>query len=307
MKPHAYRLVNVFTHGNDRFSGNPLCVFEDGAGLSDEVMQALARQFSLSETTFILPPAAESPAPEDPEATALVRIFTPSYEMPFAGHPTLGTAQVCRSLGLGNDDLRLRMQAGSIPVSAKGNRWTLTARTGTAREVDESRADLAAGLGLDETDIGERPLWVDSGSEQLIVPLASESAVRQAVLAAGFIAHTTQARETTEQEFFNRVESGGTLVSSAYELAQRLQREHYPATDWNVYVLHASDGENFLPDNDRVLDAVVGLMDVCALIGYPPARLTVRPAYDIFLVVLIPLACLAVGAILMRRVLVQKA
>jgi len=83
-----------------------------------------------------------------------------------------------------------------------------------------------------------------------------------------FIAHTTQARETTEQEFFNRVESGGTLVSSAYELAQRLQREHYPATDWNVYVLHASDGENFLPDNDRVLDAVVGLMDVCALIGY---------------------------------------
>ena len=181
MKPHAYRLVNVFTHGNDRFSGNPLCVFEDGAGLSDEVMQALARQFNLSETTFILPPAAESPAPEDPEATALVRIFTPSYEMPFAGHPTLGTAQVCRALGLGEDELRLRMLAGTIPVSAKGNRWTLTAPTSTAREVDESRADLAAGLGLDEADIGERPLWVDSGSEQLIVPLASESAVRQAV------------------------------------------------------------------------------------------------------------------------------
>ncbi|MFO1465366.1 MAG: PhzF family phenazine biosynthesis protein [Steroidobacteraceae bacterium] len=181
MKPHAYRLVNVFTHGNDRFSGNPLCVFEDGAGLSDEAMQALARQFNLSETTFILPPAAESPAPEDPAAAALVRIFTPSYEMPFAGHPTLGTAQVCRALGLGEDELRLRMLAGTIPVSAKGNRWTLTAPTSTAREVDESRADLAAGLGLDEADIGERPLWVDSGSEQLIVPLASESAVRQAV------------------------------------------------------------------------------------------------------------------------------
>jgi len=90
-----------------------------------------------------------------------------------------------------------------------------------------------------------------------------------------FIAHTTEARETTEQEFFNRVESGGTLVSSAYEYARRLQRERYPATDWNVYVLHASDGENFLPDNDRVHDTIVDLMGVCSLIGY--LQISARP------------------------------
>jgi uncharacterized protein len=83
-----------------------------------------------------------------------------------------------------------------------------------------------------------------------------------------FIAHTTEAREVTEHEFFNRVESGGTLVSSAYERARRLQREHYPPSDWNIYVLHASDGENFFPDNDRVLDLVAALMDVCSLVGY---------------------------------------
>jgi len=81
----AYRLLNVFTVAGDRLSGNPLCVFEDGRGLEPAVMQALARQLNLSETTFVLPATR-------PEATARVRIFTPDFEMPFAGHPTLGTA-----------------------------------------------------------------------------------------------------------------------------------------------------------------------------------------------------------------------
>ena len=78
-------MVNVFTHCHGALTGNPLCVFEDGAGLDSETMQALARQFNLSETTFILPSS---------RAAAGVRIFTPTYEMPFAGHPTLGTAHV---------------------------------------------------------------------------------------------------------------------------------------------------------------------------------------------------------------------
>ena len=68
-------------------------------------MQALARQFNLSETTFILPSS---------RADARVRIFTPSYEMPFAGHPTLGTAHVCRALELGGDELRLEMAVGLV-------------------------------------------------------------------------------------------------------------------------------------------------------------------------------------------------
>ena len=88
MKSHSFRILNVFARAG-RLTGNPLCVFEDGEGLDDATMQALARQFNLSETTFILPSA---------KATAAVRIFTPAYEMPFAGHPTLGTAHVVRSL-----------------------------------------------------------------------------------------------------------------------------------------------------------------------------------------------------------------
>ncbi len=170
MAAHPFRLVNVFTHNRGALTGNPLCVFEDAATFDARLMQALARQFNLSETTFILPSA---------NADAGVRIFTPTYEMPFAGHPTLGTAHVCRALGLGGDSLRLDMQAGLISVRAQGDRWTLSAPTPTSREVDDPRDVLAAALRLDRRDIGERPLWVKAGKEQLVVPLTSIEAVRR--------------------------------------------------------------------------------------------------------------------------------
>jgi len=168
---HNYRLLNVFTRGREALSGNPLCVFEDGDGFDERTMQALARQFNLSETTFILP---------SPRASARVRIFTPRYEMAFAGHPTLGTAHVCRALGLGGDALTLEMQAGLIPVSALGDRWTLQPNPHRVREVAEPREAIAAMLALEPEDIGERPLWVSTGREQLIIPLTSVEAVIRA-------------------------------------------------------------------------------------------------------------------------------
>ena len=170
MAQYPYRLVNVFTCGEEILSGNPLCVFESGVAFDTATMQALALQFNLSETTFILP---------SDKANARVRIFTPSYEMPFAGHPTLGTAHVCRALGLGADSLRLEMGAGIIPVESKGAAWRLQANAASWREVSESRAAVADMLGLEVHDIAERPLWVKAGREQLIVPLASEAAVRR--------------------------------------------------------------------------------------------------------------------------------
>lgn len=165
----SYRLVNVFTRDRGVLTGNPLCVFEHADELDSETMQALARQFNLSETTFIL---------RSRRADAKVRIFTPTYEMPFAGHPTLGTAFVCHALGIGGSELTLEMQAGLIPVRARGSRWTLQANAPTWREPSSSRAAIAAMLGLREADIGARPLWVKAGKEQLIVPLTSEQAVR---------------------------------------------------------------------------------------------------------------------------------
>jgi len=166
-----YRILNVFTSGGAALSGNPLCVVEDGSQLDATTMQALARQMNLSETTFILP---------SKRAAALVRIFTPAYEMPFAGHPTLGTAHVCRALGLGGDQLGLEMRAGIIPVTAKGNFWTLRAAPSTSRLVETSAAEIARLLGLESGDIGFQPLWLKAGREQLIIPLTSEAAVHRA-------------------------------------------------------------------------------------------------------------------------------
>lgn len=166
----AFRIVNVFTRDGP-LTGNPLAVFEDGSGLDGQAMQALALQFNLSETTFILPSS---------KATARVRIFTPAYEMPFAGHPTLGTAHVVRALRGAGDAVSLEMKAGVIPVSARADRWTLQAVAPRSRAVALTRAELEAILGLAPGDVAERPLWVNAGKEQLVVPLASAAAVRRA-------------------------------------------------------------------------------------------------------------------------------
>lgn len=169
MAAYRFRILNVFAR-EGRLTGNPLCVFEDARGLEDSTMQALARQFNLSETTFVL--ASE-------KATARVRIFTPSYEMPFAGHPTLGTAFVVAAMK-GAQRVTLEMKAGIIPVESQGERWTLAANPPAWREVAESRSELAQILGLEAQDLGERPLWVKAGKEQLVVPVRSAEAVRRA-------------------------------------------------------------------------------------------------------------------------------
>ena len=179
MPGHAFRLVNVFAE--HPLAGNPLCVFEDAQAIDGATMQALALQFNLSETTFVLP---------SQRATAHVRIFTPSFEMPFAGHPTLGTAHVVRELRAAGDEVTLEMKAGVIPVRAHGDVWTLSANAPKHRAPDARPEDLARMLGLHATDIGAPPLWVDTGSEQLVVPLASFDAVRRAAPTAdALLAH----------------------------------------------------------------------------------------------------------------------
>jgi uncharacterized sporulation protein YeaH/YhbH (DUF444 family) len=83
-----------------------------------------------------------------------------------------------------------------------------------------------------------------------------------------FVAHTTEAREVTENEFFNRVQSGGTKVSSAFETVSQIQHDRFPADDWNIYVLHVSDGDNFTADNQRTLELIRRLTLICSLVGY---------------------------------------
>lgn len=164
----SFAILNVFVVGDDRFSGNPLCVFSDARGLTDDDMQQLARQFNLSETTFVLPSST---------ADARVRIFTPGFEMPFAGHPTLGTAHV---VGNGRS-VALEMIAGRVEVVADGNTYTLrAAKAPTTRPVDATHAELAAMVGLPESAIVGEPLWVNTGVEQLVIPIATRAHVMSA-------------------------------------------------------------------------------------------------------------------------------
>jgi PhzF family phenazine biosynthesis protein len=167
---YRFRIINVFTVAGDRLSGNPLCVFEDARGMSTEQMQALARQMNLSETTFVLP---------SDKATAHVRIFTPGFEMPFAGHPTLGTAHVVRALR-GGDRVTLEMKAGIVEVTAQGDTWTLRAAQPPKTRPAPGRADLAAMLSLPTDAISDEPLWVSTGVEQLVIPVATAEHVRAA-------------------------------------------------------------------------------------------------------------------------------
>ena len=181
MHDYTFRIVNVFAQAP--LAGNALAVFEDARGLDAATMQALALQFNLSETTFVLPSDA---------ATRRVRIFTPTFEMPFAGHPTLGTAHVVRDVANAGDRVTLEMRAGVIPVRADADTWTLSANAPRHRSPSASRAELASMLGLsvDDLDASAAPLWVDTGSEQLLVPLASFAAVRRAKpSAAALLAH----------------------------------------------------------------------------------------------------------------------
>src|SRR5499433_1847711 len=108
MKAYAFVTVDVFT--DRRFGGNPLAVFPDARGLSDGQMQSLAAEFNLSETTFVLPP-------QDPANTARVRIFNRTSEMPFAGHPNVGTAYVLAREGRDkNGVLRFEEIAGLVEI-----------------------------------------------------------------------------------------------------------------------------------------------------------------------------------------------
>ena len=112
MRSYSFITVDVFT--DQPFGGNPLAVFPDARGLSGEEMQHIAGEINYSEITFVLPPA-------DPANTARVRIFTPRNEVPFAGHPNLGTGFVLGGLGRarrladGREVMRFEEAAGPMP------------------------------------------------------------------------------------------------------------------------------------------------------------------------------------------------
>ena len=108
----AYDFVTLDVFTDKKFTGNQLAVLMDARGLSTEQMQTITREFNLAESTFVLPP-------ENPENTARIRIFTVGYEMPFAGHPTVGTAiAIARARNL-RGEIKLELNTGVFPVNVE--------------------------------------------------------------------------------------------------------------------------------------------------------------------------------------------
>lgn len=170
--PRAFAQVDVFT--TQPYRGNPVGVVLDGTGLDDETMQTVARWMNLSETTFVVPPT-------DPEADYRVRIFTPSLELPFAGHPTLGTAHAWLEAGGSPHDDGVILQecaAGLIRVQGRTGELAFAApplvRSGPVEE--ELVARIAGMLGLDRREIVDSQ-WVDNGPGWVAVLLGDAEAV----------------------------------------------------------------------------------------------------------------------------------
>jgi PhzF family phenazine biosynthesis protein len=168
----AFRQVDVFT--TTPYLGNPVAVVLDSGGLADADMQRFARWMNLSETTFVFPPTLDG-------ADYLVRIFTPSVELPFAGHPTLGTCQAWLEAGGAPRQAGLIVQecaAGLIPVRQAAGRLEFAApplvRSGP---VDEPLVQhIADVLGIGRGDI-EDAEWADNGPGWVAVLMDSAEAV----------------------------------------------------------------------------------------------------------------------------------
>ncbi len=183
-----YHILDVFTAVP--LAGNPLAVVLDSQGLDAPAMQRIAREFNLSETVFVRPPA-------DPIHTASLRIFTPATELPFAGHPTVGTAVLLAKLQapdlLAGQDVGLVLEEGVGPVSC-----SVRHRRGEAPHASfdvprlpdhagaaPSRGDAAALLGLEIEAIGfagHEPTCFSAGVPFTFIPLASTEALGRVVL-----------------------------------------------------------------------------------------------------------------------------
>ncbi len=228
MSELGYRLLNVFAIDGERWSGNPLAVFPDGASLDDEAMLAIARELNLSETTFVLPK-------RDPAATARVRIFTPSYEMPFAGHPTLGTAYVVSELAHGARQIVLEMKAGLVRVTRDGARLELAAakapvtRPWTTTDPDGA-AVLARAMGVAPAAIASPPLWVDTGVEQLVVRLEAVEDVRAMRADPSLLLAHARSERTDEGMVYVFADEGDGRVEARFVFSQLGSLVEDPAT-----------------------------------------------------------------------------
>ena len=176
-----YRFVTVDVFTDTRFGGNPLAVFPDARGMTDAEMQALATEFNLSETTFVLPP-------EDPANTARVRIFTPKVELPFAGHPNVGTGFVLAE-ERGGDALRFEEIAGLVEIRIARDASGAVAQADIAAPqplslgAEFTAAQLAPCASIEPSEVvteKHRPVVASVGNPFVLMQVAPDALTRAA-------------------------------------------------------------------------------------------------------------------------------
>jgi trans-2,3-dihydro-3-hydroxyanthranilate isomerase len=241
-----YYTCDVFT--DRRFGGNPLAVLTDARGLDSEQMQAIAREFNFSETTFVLPPA-------DPRNTARVRIFTPARELQFAGHPTVGTTFVLATTGViprETRDIVLEEGVGPVPVRIDRDGARITRCTLSAAQMPEQgppapgRDALASMLALETRDVLDGAECWSCGLPFLVVPVNGLGAL---------------ARCAPETAAVNRT-LGSYVTKGVYPVA------HEAAEVWRV--------RSFVPHREVAEDPATGSA-AAAFAGWLAAR---APASD---------------------------
>lgn len=195
--------MDVFTR--QPLAGNQLAVFLDGRGLTDAEMQAIARETNLSETTFILPGDAAA----EREQGVHVRIFTTTEELPFAGHPTLGTAMVLHNQtvtgGGSAEEIALRLKVGRIPVKfsmREGLPFGMMTQRDPEFAEKHSREDVARATGLTVNDIADDlPIQtVTTGNPFVMVPVKSLAVLRN--LAPSWASMKPFLEKTTARFFY---------------------------------------------------------------------------------------------------------
>lgn len=177
MAEYRYRVVDVFTQ--TPLEGNPLAVFPDASAIDDGTMQRIAREMNLSETVFAVPSTR-------PDCAARIRIFTPSMEMLFAGHPTIGGSFVLLEEGIVSKQaghFQLEEKIGPVPVRVEPGDspliWLMTPPIKFGKTYD--RAVCARALGLNLGDLLDiEPQVVSAGNPNIFIPLRDKSAVDRA-------------------------------------------------------------------------------------------------------------------------------
>jgi trans-2,3-dihydro-3-hydroxyanthranilate isomerase len=181
--------VDVFT--TERFIGNPLAVVLNAEGLTTPQMQAIAAEFNLAETTFVLPP-------QDPAHTAQVRIFTPKGEMPFAGHPNVGTAFVLARAGesygrmISGERVIFEEKAGLVPIdilrdgdTVTGARLASPQRLSLGAEIHAELIAAACGLAVDDIETkNHQPVIASCGAAFILAELKTYAALKPAIARA---------------------------------------------------------------------------------------------------------------------------